>query len=261
MPYLTLDPDLAEIQPTVDLGQGPDEAAAHPLGKSLANMRARIVRELGNRTDLIPPAIDPSPIDEWINDAYLDFFTALKLPESRRSYEQTLIPEQAMYLLPTGVGAIRAVSVTDPNLADTGATLEKIDLASFRKLPIRSGDPEVWFRERNLLVFWPTPDREFPISVDVDVQPAPLADDADYPVLDDKWHEALFKAAKGRAWEAIQNDAKAALAESGTQRLVQRRNDQDADDRGSEYPSLRPITSRRELMNLRRNPRRIEPGE
>lgn len=251
MPYLVLDPTAAQAAPTVSFG-APETAATHPLGKSLLAMRTRLILELGRRDDI------PAPVwNEWINDAYNEFYASLPLPETQESYGQTLVAGQPLYLTPLSVDAIRTVSASDPADATSGATLEKKDQVFYRKLPVRSGQPEFWFHENRMLVFWPTPDAAYPVTIDCFVNPLPLTADTDYPALDDKWHEPLLKAAKYRAWEGVQNDAKAALVSNETSRLIQRRNDRDALDQDTEYPSMRPVFSHRDLMALRRHSQRF----
>lgn len=246
MPYTVLDPSTAEVAPTVTFG-APEVAANHPMGKSLLALRNRLKLELGKRDD-IPDAM----WNEWINDGLLDVWTGLKLSDERTSYELTMVADQPLYLMPAAVLTVRAIGIVDPSQSDRGTSLEEIDVQSYRKLPVRSGDPEVWFPEKRMLVFWPTPDDAFVVAVDFVGRPQPLVTDTDYPPLDDKWHEIIFQAAKYRAWTAVQNDTKAALVETTMTRLVQRKNDEDAENAETKYPSLRPVRSRVDLMNLRR---------
>lgn len=251
MPYLVLDPSAAQAAPFLSFGL-PEAASAHPGGKSLLAMRTRLILELGRRDDI------PTPMwNEWINDAYQEFYAALNLPENVASYGQSLVSGQALYLTPPGIDAIRSVSAQDPTDATVGGTLEKKDHVYYRKLPVRTGQPEFWFHEKRMLVIWPTPDAAYPISIDGTIKPIPLVVDTDYPALEDKWHEPLLKAAKYRAWEAVQNDAKAALVSNEMSRLIQRRNDRDALDQDTEYPAMRPVFSQRDLMALRRHSRRM----
>jgi hypothetical protein len=250
MPYLVLDPTLAQIAPTLAFG-APETAANHPMGKSLVMFRNRLKLELGNRTD-IPDAL----WNEWINDSYLDLWTSIDLPERRTSFGLMMTAAQPFYALPVSVDGIRAISATDPSLATIGGPLVNTDAASYRKLPVRSGDPEMWFREKNMLVVWPTPSRAFPISIDITLSPAPLVIDTDYPILEDKWHDALYRLAKARAWDAVQNDVKAGLNTNEAARLVQRRLSRDEEDSETKYPTIRPVTSRREFLNPRRHPHR-----
>lgn len=256
MPYIVLDPASAAAAPTPSLAPGPDTAGNHPAGKSLKAMRDRLRIELGNRSDATSTLLN-----ELINDSYLDIFSSLELPESQRGYGQTLVAGQALYALPAGVDTVLSISANNPGDVTTGAGLRKIDWQEYRKLPVRSGPPESWFRSQNIVVFWPTPEINYPVAFDVRVKPALLAADTDYPVIEDKWHEALYKGAKARAWEAVQNDTKAALAENSASRLIQRRSDRDAVETETEYPSMRPIRSKADLMAIRRTHRRIEPGE
>lgn len=248
MPYIALDPTTAQAAPAVTFGQ-PETAAQHPAGKSLSSMRSRLVLELGNRTDLLVPV--PSPLDEFINDAYIDFFGSMELPESNRSFLLTTVADQPFYLLPASVDTVRTISGYNADDQTTGAALSKIDTYKYRKLDDCTDEPHAWFREQNMIVLWPTPDDAYSVSVDCRIKPAKLAADTDYPALDDKWHEPLFKAAKYRAWEALQNDTKSLMAMNESARLVQRKTDRDAGDQEEAYPSVRVVRSRRDIMRLR----------
>lgn len=255
MPYVALDPAAAQAAPAVTFG-APEAAGAHPMGKSLAEMRTRLRVELGNRADLAA-----ATIDEWINDAYLDFYASLDLPDSKRSFPVTLTAGQALYLLPATMDTVRGVAATDTSSTDTGAALRVSDEFLYRKRPIQSGPPEEWFRYQNMLVLWPTPDAADVLSVDGRIKPAKLTADTHYPILEDKLHEALFKGAKYRGWEALQNDTKAATTMNEMTRLIGRKKDRDDGDKEDAYPSLRVVTSRDDIMSVRNRPRWVEPGD
>lgn len=262
MPYIVLDPALAQPAPALGFGQpetaggvptgpcSPSNSVAHPAGKSLDQMRVRLRVELGNRsvTDL-PDVV----LTEWINDAYIDLYGSLDLPESKISFPMTTIVDQAMYLLPNTVDSIRSVSAANDLSLDTlGAKLDESDIHSYRKFPSRQGPPQAWFRENNILVLWPRPDANYSVVLDCRFRPWPLSLPDHYPALDDKWHEALYKGAKYRAWEGLQNDGKAMTTMNEMSRLIQRKTDRSVADRESQYPSMRPIKSARDMMELRR---------
>ncbi len=246
MPYTVLNPATAAAAPTVTFG-APEAAAAHPMGKSLLALRTRLKLELGKRDD-IPDAI----WNEWINDGVLDVWTGLKLSDERTSYALTMVVNQPLYMMPKALLSVRSIGAADPVDTDDGTSLEDIDVQAYRKLPVRTGPPEYWFAEKRMLVFWPTPDKAYTLAVDFKGRPQPLALDTDYPPLDDQWHEIIFNSAKYRAWTGVQNDTKAALVEGNMTRLVQRKNDEDADNADTKYPSMRPVRNRIDLMNLRR---------
>lgn len=246
MPYIVLDPSTAEPAPTVDFG-APEVAADHPMGKSLLSLRTRLKLELGKRDD-----IPDSVWNEWINDGLFDVWTGLKLSDESNSFPLTLVVDQPLYALPPTVLSIRSIGAADPVHGEQGTALTEIDVQTYRKLPVRSGTPEVWFPEKRMIVFWPTPDKAYELAVDFKGRPQPLTADTDYPPLDDKWHEIVFTAAKYRAWTGVQNDTKSALVETQMTRLVQRKNSEDAENEETKYPTMRPIRSRIDLMNLRR---------
>lgn len=254
MPYLVIDPSVAQGAPAITYG-APDDITTHPRGKSLLGMRTRLILELGNRND-IPVAI----WNEWINDSYTDFHASLELPESKRSFTFDAAEQQPFYLLPDSVDTIRDVSIVDTDDSSLGAKLEKTDASTYRKLPTRCGTPEIWFREQNMIILWPTPDDTYPIVVDPILKPAKLVNDGDYPIVEDKWHELIYKGAKWRAWEGVQNDTKAALVENATVRQLNRINDRDARDNENEYPAIRPVRTRADILSLRRR-LTPEPGD
>lgn len=257
MPYVALDPTLAAAAPAITYGL-PEAASKHPRGKSLLSMRTRLRVELGNRSAVDLP---DATVDEWINDSYLDMTGGMEFAENKKSFSFTTVVGQPFYLLPTTVDGVRTVSGYDPSTDTVGTALEKSDAFKYRKRPTQDGDPLEWFREQQMLVLWPTPDRVLTLTVDAKILYAKLALDTDYPAIEDKWHEALFQGAKARGWEALQNDTKAELSNNRQARLISRKDDMDGRDQDDMYPSMRPVFSRRDLMNLsRRNPR-VEPGD
>jgi hypothetical protein len=249
MPFIVLDSAAAQAAPVVSFG-AVETAAQHPAGKSLLALRTILKLELGQRPDI------PDPIwNEWINDGYQDFYSTLRLPESKASFPLATVTSQPMYLMPPVVNYIRSISGADPMFTTQGGELTNIDEDSYRKLPVRTGTPEYWFREKNILVLWPTPDQVFNLAVDITVKPAPLVADTDYPALEDKWHESLKMAAKYRAWTGVQNDTKSALTQNEMTRQIQRRGDAEADDKNTEYAGLRPVFRRTDITRLRRRGR------
>lgn len=254
MPYVVLDPLQAVAAPAVSFG-APEAAPIHPFGKSLKMMRDRLILELGNRTD-----IGPTFWNEWINDSYQDLWVSLKFADAKRSYGFSLTPDKYFYLIPQTVSSIRDISGNDPTQTYVGGPLNKIDEFSFRKLPYQRGQVDSWFVDQRMIVVWPLPDKAYPVSVDCTARPAPLVDDNNYPAMDDMYHEVILTGARARAWEAVQNDTRAMLSENKVVRQVQRKDDKDVKNRESEYPSLRPVFTRRDLMNLRKKTG-IEPGE
>ena len=262
MPYIVLDPTTAQAAPAISFG-APDTVAKHPAGKSLSAMRTRLTLEVGNRVG--DQVLTPAVLNEWINDAYIDLFGSLDLPEANASFQLLTVINQPFYLLPPGVDTIRMISEIGTDWTPTdntrGKPLRKIDLNAYRRLPALipwspqnpqlSYQPSMWLREGTMLVLYPTPDNVYTLAVDVVIKPQPLVADTDYPILEDKWHEPLFKAAKYRAWEGIQNDTKALTTMNESARLIQRKNDRDAGDQANEYPTFRPIRSRHELNNIR----------
>lgn len=217
MPYNVIDPAAAAPAPATVIG-----APKTNVGKTFLEMQTRLARQLINRTD-----VTPDMRKEWINDAYIDICSSLKLPELFGSFAITTIVDQPFYMLPDIVEYLRQAAVVDPVTYSFygGRPLTKITLETYRKQPDETDAVASYFREGEVFVVWPTPDSITTIAVDVKVQPAPLVDDTDCPIIPIQFHEVILKAARAKAFDDLQEFDRAALAENSWISLLRRKED------------------------------------
>lgn len=235
MPYGPLDPTAAEAAPVLTIG-----APLTSTGKTLDGMLTELVLQLVGRTD-----IDPARITTFLNDAYIDLATSLKLPELNGTYTFETVIGQHLYLLPTQMFATYGAAIVDPvNYSYYGGQpLDKIDLDAYRGLPDRSDQPENYFLHSGMIVLWPTPNAIKTIAVDFQARPLPLAANTDSPVLGVEWHEIIQKMAREKAFEAVLEFQLAALMEaSWTKQFARKKDPLAAEDTGRLVGSSVPRT-------------------
>lgn len=218
MPFLVLDPAEAEAAPTTTIGQ-----PKAGWGKSLATMREHLKVQLGGRTD-----ISDEIYNTWISDAYVDVVTSLDLDESKGSIELMLVAGQPFYLLPEVLSSIQSIALTDPLSIYGGASLSKTDKSNYRALEDAVGEPKLFFRENDMLVVYPTPDKVYSISIDFRARPAPLVDDTDCPFIGPEFHRAILLKARADAFDDLREFDKAAPAENSFVSNMRRRTDREA---------------------------------
>lgn len=249
MPYIPLDPTVAQAAPTTLIGAPltPPNPGEPLPGMSLVEMRTQLDIQLGGRTDF-----DDTMFDLWINQSYVDLCTSLDIPELNGSVVISLDPAQALYLLPRQVRAIDMVSVVDTATygALGGRKLTKTDKNSYRKAPALNGEPKEYFREGNMLVLWPTPVAIRDLSVDFKIRPDPLVDEDHYPIIPPEWHEVIVRNARTKAHSDLREFDSAGITNNEVVGLVRRKTDPDAvedDDRviGSSVPRRRAQLIRR----------------
>jgi hypothetical protein len=218
VPYTALDPAAAAAAPVTNVGMPKTS-----VGKTLAGMRSELTRMLMGRDDLTT-----SQLNTWINDAYLDVCTSLKIDELKGSIALSIIAAQPFYLLPYVVSTTQAVSLVDTSLRDKGMPLSKGDRDSYRDLPDKTDRPEIYFRENDMLVFYPTPDKSYIISLDFRIRPLPLANDTDSPILGQEWHRSIVLRARQFAFDDLLEFDKALPAENSANNTIRRRTDREA---------------------------------
>lgn len=231
MPFLVLDPTEAAAAPATAIGQ-----PKSGWGKSLAAMRAHLKIQLGGRTD-IPDEV----YNTWISDAYVDVVTSLDLDESKGSIELVLVAGQPFYLLPSVVSSVQSAALTDPLSIYGGAPLSKTDKSNYRAFEDAFGEPKLFFRENDMLVVYPTPDKAYSISIDFRVRPAPLVDDTDCPFIGPEFHRAILLQARADAFDDLREFDKAGPAENSFTSNMRRRTDREAaEDEGRVVQSSVP---------------------
>lgn len=221
MPYIALDPISAEPAPVI-----PHGAPLQNQQETLASLRAELFYLLGGRED----ATDDR-LDKWINEAYVDLWTSLDLPEAKTSFSLTLVPGQAMYLLPPQVTNTLGVAVVDSTLLQGGRPLDKIDLTTYRRYEVESGRPSAYFRSgKNMIVFYPTPNAAHTVVVDFLLVPLPLVDDTDSPILGWEWYESIKLNARQKGFSALLEFDRAILAGNDYVNQVRRKPDTEAEE-------------------------------
>lgn len=238
MPFIVLDPTAAEVAPA---GTETIGAPLTNVGKTLAAMRADLTLKLGRRPDLTN-----TEYDRWINDAYVDVATGLDIEVMKGSYGLVTVADQPLYVLPAGIASTRGAAIVDTLTygAVGGIELGKGDLKQYRNLPNESGQPELYFREGNVLVLWPTPSREWTIAVDYVIRPQYLVNATDSPIVPLEYHEAIVLAARQKGFADLQEFDKSQAANNDFVGNVRRRKDEEANEQtgrviGSSVPRRR----------------------
>lgn len=225
MPYNIIDPGTAATAPATTLG-----VPKTSVGMTLGSMEARLARQLAGRGD-----VDSPFLQAMINDAYVDVCSSLKLPELFGSFALTTVVDQPFYMLPDIVEYIREAAVVDPTLYSFfgGRPLTKITLDTYRKEPDEVGPPAGYFREGEVFVLYPTPDAIVTVGVDVKLQPAPLVNATDSPIVPIQFHEVILKCARAKAFDELQEFELHAAAENSWISLLRRKEDPLAEEQST----------------------------
>lgn len=218
MPFLVIDPLSAAPAPVTTIGE-PKTAT----GDTLASMRLWLQRALQGRDDLTE-----EELDLWINDSYLDICTSIDLDEMKGSLALTTIAGQPLYLLPYSVSSTQNAALIDTSMTTGGQPLAKADRAWYREQQNKSGRPEAFFREGDVLVLYPTPDKAYTVSLDFRIRPLPLIEDNDSPIVGHEWHRPIRLGARQKAFDDLQEFDKALPAENSLVNSVRRRNNREA---------------------------------
>lgn len=250
MPFTVLDPSTAQAAPVTNLG-----APAENNGMELQDIRAEVLGQLQNRTDVTQGGADYTRLDRWINWGYLGVAQILDLKELWASVSMPTVADQPFYLLPNAISWIKKVVIDDEDffLQTGGRELALIDVDTYRNLPdsdeIQASPllPQSWFRYARMLVEWPTPDDIYSIAVDVRIRPLPLIQEQDCPLLPEEFHEGIVYAAIERAWRALRNPAAAAAAANDKLSVIRPLLNTDAEERSSEHIGFAPARSRSAL--------------
>lgn len=250
MPFTVLDPSLAEAAPSTTLG-----APLTGEGMSLLALRGELDAMLGGRADILT-----SRYDLWINMAYWDLCTSLDIDELKGSLSFDLVIDQPLYLLPQAVDTILGVSIVLPESENIneGYPLDKIDLSSFRSLVAEDGDPTMFFRLVRMLVFYPTPDAERTVALDVRIRPLDLEDESDCPIVPSEWHEGILLGAAARGHRALREFTDAAAVQNEYVSFLRRRTNREAAEDENRVIGTSVPRDIRQLRNTVRRPRVAE---
>jgi hypothetical protein len=197
----------------------PPSGSAVPLvntGETLSTLTDELQAMLGGRAD-----VTPERMALWLNFGYIDLAASLELDELKASMSFNLVANQPFYKLDMEVMATRSASVVDPvTYGDLGGRpLKKTDLPTYRRNSDLVEEPREYFRERNILVIWPT------LGLDFWIRPDKLVNEDDSPLLGWEWHEAILLNARKKAFAALLEFDKAMAAENDFINLVRRKSD------------------------------------
>lgn len=219
MPFITLvEADASLITPS-NLGN-----PLTSVGQTLADLRAELFLQLGARAD-----VTPERMNLWLNFSYRELATNLEIDALKGSLTFDLEVGQSLYLLPAEVRATRNISVVDTvTYGDRGGIiLEKSDLAEYRKRGNLSAEPKSYFRERNILVFWPTPKNIRTVSLDIWISPANLVLDTDSSILGLDFDETILKNARQKGYSALQDFEKSTVAQNDFVENIRQKEDRE----------------------------------
>lgn len=206
MPYVAIEESAATLITLGNLG-----APFTSIGETLASLRQELILQLGSRTD-----VTPERARLWINYAYRALCASLEIDDLKASVSFSLTAGQPFYLLPRSVFSIRGIAVVDTQTYGDlgGKLLKKIDLDLYRMRSNLTEEPREYFRERNVLVFWPTPKNTRTVSLDFWIKPDDLVNDTDSPILPIEWHETILASARKKGYSALQDFEKADVAQN-----------------------------------------------
>lgn len=208
MPFITLDPSLAQPAPVTTIG-----APLTNEGETLASLRTELLKELIRD-------IDPVRANTWINTAYIHLAMMLTVSELNASLSIPTITDQPLYILPRSVAWIRQIPLNDPALYPIvgGRNMTMTDLAGYRELPDYPSSytysPRVWMRQGRLLALWPKPASTAFITVDFRIRPDPLTLETHSPILPIEFHEPLLLRARYVGFRSLKMYQDAGIAQN-----------------------------------------------
>lgn len=244
MPYNVLTETGATVIATSGLGT--------PLtntGETLLSLRTELLLALGNRNE-----VTAARANGWINWAYIDLASSLDLDDLKGSLAFSTVAASYRYKLPVEVMSTRGLSTIDTVTYGSlgGTPLRKIELHAYRLRSELSDEPTEYFREKNLLILWPTPKAVRSMALDFWIRPTYMTADTHSPVLPQEWHEAIFLNARKKGFVALQEYDKALAAENDFVQLVRRKQDRDEqEDKGRVV--LSSVPKRRGQLTRRRS--------
>lgn len=223
MPFTVLDPAVAAAAPVTLLG-----APKVNVGETLGSLRTEL------KLQVIRGDVDDPRWNSFINKAHRKLVSMVTLQEFNGSLPINTIATQPFYLLPQAIGNIKKVSISDTAFYPRGGTdLSRIDLDYYRRLSVHTGQPEMYFRQGDIFVVWPTPNSVDTIALDFRIRPQDLTADNHSPILPLEWHELIGLKARHIAFRALQMFEKAAIAQndfvSELREIGQVEADEDAD--------------------------------
>lgn len=246
MPYIDLDPTLAEPAPTLTVG-----APKTSTGKTLDGMSLELLLRLGGRAD-----IDPARAKVWINDAYKDYCSSLDLPELKSTFAFDTVVGQYLYGCPPQVDYTTGAAIADTSTYpfQGGQPLDKIDIESFQRKPDWQDDVQSFFKYNDdLIVVWPKPSTVHSIVVNFQVRPLDLVEDTDSPFIATEHHEGILLLSVNKAFEALLEWENSQLAMNAYVAWVRRRKDRGAAEKSGMIARARGVRGNADIRRPRYN--------
>jgi hypothetical protein len=213
---------------------------------NLADMTNELHQMLARRND-----VGQERLVRWINWGYINLARSVKMPELLGTALITTVVDQYQYVGSPVIASTRGASIVSTSW-DGGRPLDKTDLIGYRSRPERSGLPDSYFRYNDIIVLHPTPDAEYEVFVDFRVRPLPLSADDHAPILGIEWIEAIVMNARRKAFGALLEFDKAALANNDYVDVVRGLRDTAIDeDEGRIVRSSVPKTRRQLRRKMR----------
>lgn len=220
MPWTILNPIGAQAAPSTTFGKPLKE-----VGETFGSLKEDLRLELGGRADA-----GDARLGKWINRAYLDICSSLRIEEMKGSLTILTTAAQALYKIPSVVYTIQGIAITTPDSLREGYPLEKMEVGTYRSLKLKTGAPTAYFRRGELIALWPTPDGVYSLGVDFRVRPAKLEEEDDSPALPEEWHEGILLLAKEKAFKALLEFDKGMAAGNDFTDFVRRKKDRGAEE-------------------------------
>lgn len=223
MPFIALDPSVAEAAPVTTLGEPKVN-----YGLTLAALSAELSKMLGRRDD-----VDSDRLELYVNLGYVDLVTSIESGEANGSMILDLLADQSLYLLPESVAAILEASIIDEDepVEYGGRPIMKIDLRTYRMSRVWTGKTQQYFRHNDMLVLYPTPEFAGQMVLDFRLRPVWMTDPDHSPFLGVEWHEGVLLAARWKMFAALLEPGMAISAQNDYVNFVRRRLDMTAIER------------------------------
>jgi len=217
---------------------------------SFAQLQAELRLRLGGRSD-----IDASRVKLWINEAYTDICNALDLAKLRASVDHILTIDETVYSLPADTRMVIAITYNDPTDTMYGGLVEKIDVEEYRRLPeeYSTGRPLVWTPYLpEVIVFYPSPDRAYPVTLDCKLRPTRMTADGDYPLLADEYIEPLLLLSRAKAFSALLEFSLSGQCMNEYVALMRSRRNEVAEQAEGSVGRMVPVRTQRQLLRSKR---------
>jgi hypothetical protein len=140
-------------------------------------------------TDILSDA----DLTTFINESYLEIMRDADWPFLRNETTLTLVPGQASYTLPAGVGetAIASVAVLSDDANRRQLRPRSRYSVDDTLGPLINGKPNEYNTWRGNIQFWPTPDMTETVNIRYFSEPSDLVNNTDVPTFDAKFHTII----------------------------------------------------------------------